>query len=189
MDDRLRSRIRAVVSRLTSAVNIAYGVILTLIVLISLALSFLFYHVYAPLIFVAVFIAGLTILYTNSKKELADDVLEQVDAAVSPSKEHDDGRTPDQQKTIFHRVLYKGVDAVLSAAADSFMIVPGVIAMIGVVLLVIGYYPVGVLVLLFAACLLAVAGCCCSVVKRIAYAWVDSWLNSPSPDEATPLVS
>ncbi|PXF46390.1 hypothetical protein BWQ96_03889 [Gracilariopsis chorda] len=189
MDGRLRSRIKAVVSRLTSAVNIAYGIILTLVVLISLALSFLLYHIYAPLIFVALFIAVLTVLYAKTKKELADDVLEQVDAAVTPRKEDDGERTPDQEKTILHRVLYKGVDAVLSAAADSFMIVPGVIAMAGVILLVIGYYPAGVLVLFIAACFLAVTGCCCSVAKRIAYAWVDSWLNSSSPDETAPLVS
>eukprot|EP00178_Gracilaria_changii_P010000 TRINITY_DN2911_c0_g1_i1.p1 TRINITY_DN2911_c0_g1~~TRINITY_DN2911_c0_g1_i1.p1 ORF type:complete len:245 (-),score=29.01 TRINITY_DN2911_c0_g1_i1:616-1350(-) len=189
MESRLRSRIKAIVGALTSAVHIAYGAVLTLIVLFSLFFTWVLYHVYPPSIFLLLFVVVLAVMYVNSKKALADDILEQVDTAVSPSKMEESGQTQGQQKTILQRVLHKGVDAILSAAADSFMIVPGVIALIGVVLFVLGYHPIGVTVLFFAACLLGVTGCSCSIIKRLAYGWVDRLVLPVEPDETTNLVT
>ncbi|CAN8074867.1 unnamed protein product [Agarophyton chilense] len=189
MESRLRSRAKTIVASLASAIQIAYGAILMLIALVSLFLTWVLYRVYPPSIFLLLFILVLAVMYIKSKKELADDILEQIDAAVSPSRMEESGKSPAEQKTLLQRVLHKGVDAILSAAADSFMIVPAVIALIGVVLLVLGYYPFGVTVLLFAICILAVTGCSCSIVKRLAYAWVDRWVLPPQPDETTSLVT
>ncbi|KAI0564699.1 hypothetical protein FGB62_24g04 [Gracilaria domingensis] len=189
MESQLRSRTKGIIASLTSAVHIAYGAALMLICLLSLLLTWILYHVYPPAIFLLLFIVALAVMYVNSKKELADEVLEQIDEAVSPSRTEETGQTPQQQKTILQRVLHKGVDAILSAAADSFMIVPCVIALIGVILLVMGYHPFGVTLLFLAASVLAITGCSCSIIKRLAYAWIDRLVLPVEPDETTTLVT
>lgn len=187
------SRVKSLVQLLQSAFNVAYGFILLFMAALALFLGFILWHIYRPLIALLLFATALPFFYVHSKKELADDILKEVDLAVSRPRssgtdEETNAEASEDQNSFLHRMIYKAIDAAFGAVVDSFIIVPAIIAFFGVILLSVGFYRFGISILVVSSFIVLIVGCCCISFKKIAYMFVDGWLKQPSGNETAPLL-